>query len=161
MRIQEVTYVIVFSALFFYVIVYYFLKKIRAFGNLSYLYYSIASLLISVVLGISMYLLRLFDFLAVLLGYFFIGVFLFLYVRYTFSKVQKVYQVKNTSYNRDKMIDEIKDLIRKYELSRENERNKISKEIKKKLEELVEIFRKEGRNVEKEDWYVKARKIID
>lgn len=161
MNLQELIYVIILPVLFFYAITYYLLKKSKIFGNLSNYYYSIVSALISMTLAVSLYVLNFSTYLSFLLSFFFVGLFLFFYIRLTILKAEEISKKRGFSSSIDKIKKDVEDLMRKYESSKEEERKEISKEIRKKLEEAIKTSKEEKRNIEREDWYIKAKKMVE
>lgn len=150
---------LLFSFLLFYLIIFIFLKKSRIFDSrekkANSLYYSLASLSISALSIYSLYSLGIIEFFPIFSGIFAILIFFFTYFYGIFKHSMSKLEIIGESY--DVLVAKIKQLISEYEKEKSEEKRRAIKDL---LEKLEILSKKIGKDIEKEEWYKKAKEIV-
>lgn len=148
---------ILLSFVFFYLIFYIFFKKTKIFGALSN-YYATISVLISLISTFSLYLLGFIVYLPMIFTLFTLIIFLSLYFLGTYRLSKST--LLHTYSNLRSLAREIEDLVKRYEKSKIEEKREIKEKLKEKIKLVENMALEKKINIEKESWYIKAKKAI-
>lgn len=154
---REIVYSIILPFLLFYFLFYIFLRKSKIFGKEYTLYYSLSSALLSMISTLSIFLLELNNYLPIVFVGFIIIFFFINYFGYFYESLEK--KLKIESYNFNSIAKEIQELVNRYYDEKED-KEKIKENIKEKLKIAEKLAKEEKINLEREEWYIKAKKII-
>lgn len=154
---NEIISSIVLPFLFFYILYYVFLRKGKIFGKEYTLYYSLSSILLSIISTLSIFLLGLSNYLPLVFVGFIIVFFFVNYFIYLYENLEK--KLKIERYDLNSLANEILGLVNSYNETKEN-KEKIKESIKEKVSIAEELAKKKKIDLEKEEWYIKAKKII-
>lgn len=143
----------------FYIILYVFLKRSKIFGEVSNYYYSLTSLVLSSISVFSLHSMGLTYLLPYMAAFITITAFFLTYI-YGILK-QSQLTIESMQYTYQKISDEIRILIENLKKETNEEKKEVMKrELRKKLDIAKNIAMKEGRNIEGEDWYKKAKELV-
>ncbi|MEM5815062.1 MAG: hypothetical protein QXD89_01060 [Candidatus Aenigmatarchaeota archaeon] len=159
-ELQTLIFQIFLPFLLFYILLFIFLKrsKIFSFEEKKEKYYcSLISLLISLISILSLYYMNLTKILPYLTGFLALAAFFLTYV-YGILKHSEFVVLKQNYFEIIKKIEELIDKFEK-ETSEEN-KQKIKKELKERINLVSKIAEREGKKIEQESWYKKAKEIV-
>lgn len=156
---KDLIFSILLPLILFYLTLYVFLKKSKIFGEVSNYYYAVTSMLVSLISIFSIYSLGLSWLLPLILTFFIVVVFFVVYFLSIYKHSERV--IKKLSYNLETLIKEIENLTKDYEKAPEAEKEKIKEKLREKISLAKDLGKAQGRNVENESWFIKAKKIVE
>jgi len=157
-EISEFLFSIFLPFVFFYLVLFIFLKRSNIFGNIGNAYYSITALTISLISVFSLYsigLTKVLPYLAASITVLaFVAVYLFGVFNYSANVATREERMR-------KLREEIEKLTTDYDIERdERKREQIKRNLKERLFEAESLAKQIGIKIEEADWYKKAKSRV-